>query len=619
MLSINTNLSSLIAQQSLSSSTTKLNQAIERMSTGFKINHAKDNAANYSISTNLTTKISSYMVAEDNVAMGLDMLSTANGSLDQISDKLTRLRALATQAGNGTYGGQSLSAINSEANALVDEIQRLYTTAEYNGIKLFGSEGVNGGQQAEPAAYTMARSGATSTNTTYSDEEIAEMLASGDIVVLDDSVTTFDCDKYLITDVSGLERLAELVNDGDYNTGYGSEFILGADIDLEGVEWTPIGNDRIYFQGTFDGNGHIISNLKIDTTEDYQGLFSITSGIKIKNIGLENVDIKGGNYTGGLIGYADGGVIENCYVTGSVEATGGGLLCGEAYYVDIVNNFAKGNVTATEYAGGLVGYWSNDGDEGCARNNFFEGKVSATEGSGGFSGSFVDWCYGSLVDKNIIIAEVEEGVMNSGNVFGYRDCSNPFGENYSTVSDPNSIQMSEDEILAPANLEAIGFTADNGWTIVDGQPVLAYSMAARNANNNGGGLSGSSYVTLQVGVNADSYSQIGLEFGFSLDGLDALREIGNDTTTDFLTQLDTMLATVSAKQTEYGAAQNRLESALDEISTAYENLVSSRSTIRDADIAEESSAYIRQQILQQASATLLATANQSPSIALQLI
>ena len=76
---------------------------------------------------------------------------------------------------------------------------------------------------------------------------------------------------------------------------------------------------------------------------------------------------------------------------------------------------------------------------------------------------------------------------------------------------------------------------------------------------------------------------------------------------------------VGAKQTEYGAVENHLESALEEISTQYDNLVSSRSTLRDADIAEVSSDYIRQQILQQASATLMATANQSPSLALQLI
>ena len=87
MLSINTNLPSIIAQSSLKNSTLKLNQAVERMSTGFKINHASDNAANYSISTNMTTKIGAYQVAEDNVAMGLDLLSTANGSLDLISDK----------------------------------------------------------------------------------------------------------------------------------------------------------------------------------------------------------------------------------------------------------------------------------------------------------------------------------------------------------------------------------------------------------------------------------------------------------------------------------------------------------------------------------------------------
>ena len=113
MLSINTNIPSLIAHRSLNNSTKLLNQAIERMTTGFKINHASDNAANYSISINMGVKLSSYEVAEDNVAMGLDLLSTASGSLDLISDKLSRLRALAEQASNGTYGEQSLKAINS--------------------------------------------------------------------------------------------------------------------------------------------------------------------------------------------------------------------------------------------------------------------------------------------------------------------------------------------------------------------------------------------------------------------------------------------------------------------------------------------------------------------------
>ena len=109
----------------MSSSTAKLNQAIERMSTGFKINHAKDNAANYSISTNMSTQIGAYDVAANNVAMGMDLVTTASDIISTMQDHATRLQALSTQARNGTYGEQSMSAINSEAAAIMAEINRL--------------------------------------------------------------------------------------------------------------------------------------------------------------------------------------------------------------------------------------------------------------------------------------------------------------------------------------------------------------------------------------------------------------------------------------------------------------------------------------------------------------
>ena len=79
------------------------------------------------------------------------------------------------------------------------------------------------------------------------------------------------------------------------------------------------------------------------------------------------------------------------------------------------------------------------------------------------------------------------------------------------------------------------------------------------------------------------------------------------------------LQKINTRQTEFGAAYNRLESALETIGVNIENLTSTQSTIRDADIAEESSVYIRNQILQQAATTLMATANQTPAIALQLL
>ena len=137
MLTLNTNLTGLITQSSLKTSTNRLNQAVEQMTSGFKINHASDNAANYSISTNMSTKISAYQIAEENVNMGLDLLSTANDILSSMQDKAARLSALSTQARNGTYGASSLAAINAEANAIIDELIRDYNNAQYNNISLF--------------------------------------------------------------------------------------------------------------------------------------------------------------------------------------------------------------------------------------------------------------------------------------------------------------------------------------------------------------------------------------------------------------------------------------------------------------------------------------------------
>ena len=84
-------------------------------------------------------------------------------------------------------------------------------------------------------------------------------------------------------------------------------------------------------------------------------------------------------------------------------------------------------------------------------------------------------------------------------------------------------------------------------------------------------------------------------------------------------KIDGLMQNINKKAVELGATQNRLESALESTATNIENLTSSRSTLRDADIGEVSSQFIRQQILQQAAATLMSTANQAPAIALQLI
>ena len=481
MLSINTNLSSIIAQNSMTQSTNALNQAIERMTTGFKINHAKDNAANYSISTNMTTKLGAYQIAEENAAMGLDMVTSASSTLDLVTEHVQRIRDLCEQASNGTYGEESLKAIQSEIDARQQEVDRILSQAEYNGIKMLeGTEPTGGG-------------------------------------------------------VTG-------------------KYILMNDIDLAGYDWEPVGASDNRFYGELNGNGYVIRNLSINSDKDFVGLFAYLNEATVSNLGIENANIKStsthhvlvGILTGGYDRY-DGAFFENCYVTGSINTV---------------------STDRWSSIGGLMGECST-GQGGDIINCYTNVTINSNYGRvGSFCGSESDAGFGNITNSYYVDNLPSISAIGGG--------SSGHGETNVTMTMLNAL------IIPPT------------------------------------ALAGDKTISLQIGTMGDSNSQISFVSSVALESL-AINCLDSNSARNSLTTIDDYLAKISAKQTEYGAIQNRLESALEEIIVQYDNLVSSRSTLRDADIAEVSSHYIQQQILQQASATLMATANQSPSIALQLI
>lgn len=135
-ITINTNLASLTAQKNLSNATTGMNKAMERLSTGYKINSGADDAAGSSVSTLMEAQISGYDVAESNASMGLSLLDTAEGVLDIVGDYLQRIRDLTEQAANGTYGTSSMNAIKTEVLQRMEEINRLCQVIDFNGIQL---------------------------------------------------------------------------------------------------------------------------------------------------------------------------------------------------------------------------------------------------------------------------------------------------------------------------------------------------------------------------------------------------------------------------------------------------------------------------------------------------
>ena len=140
-LTINTNMASLTVQHNMDNATKSLNQSIERMTTGYKINAAKDDAAGYSVMTKMDTNLRSTAVCQSNVAMGSSLLSTLESNYDIMIEHMQRIRDLTEEAANGTYGTDSIAAINAEITARCTEIDRIAALSEYNGKKLMTGGG----------------------------------------------------------------------------------------------------------------------------------------------------------------------------------------------------------------------------------------------------------------------------------------------------------------------------------------------------------------------------------------------------------------------------------------------------------------------------------------------
>ncbi len=142
MSTINTNMSSLIAQKNLNSSSKTQASAMERLSSGLRINSAKDDAAGQAIANRMTAQVKGMAQAQRNANDGISLVQTAEGALNQINDNLQRIRELAIQAANDTNSADDRTSIDTEIQARVDEIDRVAKSTEFNGTKLLdGSKG----------------------------------------------------------------------------------------------------------------------------------------------------------------------------------------------------------------------------------------------------------------------------------------------------------------------------------------------------------------------------------------------------------------------------------------------------------------------------------------------
>lgn len=164
-LTVNTNIASLNTQRNLNTSSKALDTSLQRLSTGSRINSAKDDAAGLQIANRLTSQINGLGVAVKNANDGISMAQTAEGALQQSTNILQRMRDLSLQAANGSNSSSERAALNEEVNTLKAELNRIADTTTFGGQKLlngeFGTKQFQVGSNAnETIAVTMNASGA---------------------------------------------------------------------------------------------------------------------------------------------------------------------------------------------------------------------------------------------------------------------------------------------------------------------------------------------------------------------------------------------------------------------------------------------------------------------------
>ncbi len=135
-LRVNTNVTSVNAQRNLSTVTERLSSNFRKLSTGLRISTAADDAAGLAISERLRSQVRSLEQAKRNANDGISMVQTAEGALNEVSSILTRLRELAIQSSNGSVSNQDKETLDQEFQSLVNEVNRIGSSTEFNGIKL---------------------------------------------------------------------------------------------------------------------------------------------------------------------------------------------------------------------------------------------------------------------------------------------------------------------------------------------------------------------------------------------------------------------------------------------------------------------------------------------------
>ncbi|MFZ9506498.1 MAG: flagellin [Burkholderiaceae bacterium] len=663
MTIINTNVKALFAHQALKVNDRSMTDSMNQLSTGKRINSAKDDAAGLAIGTRMTADLRGIAVAIRNANDGISMMQTAEGALGEISNMLQRMRELAVQAANGTMSRGNREALQAEMDQLIAEIDNVAQTTNFNGIKLINGTnnpvmlqtGVREGEQVQVGvvdgrAKSLGLQG-------YAVEGEMTSGRVGNIAAIDatDDALINDKPAFATTTTVPLSNTnAAKVLASAINTNIGQHQVKATAFNtLRGTTPTAesFATGALRVNGKDVGAAGSVAELVANINRDVGGITATLSQagtIELSNDTGEDIII-GANSTAGFVagtftGYLSLDSLENKGIKLFARSDANGYPGGIGTVADLQRMGLNETQNGSSFTGVSVSTGALTVTDDIRINGVRIG--TSADSSAIAKASTINLVAEQSGVKASAVTEVQVGV-NLNNLaqaaMSINGAAIDTTNGVLTLADltsrinaagVNGIIASASEsgvlILKSAGGADITVNDTSGTALITGASSLSGDQATGTLGAGNTGLTVKGRVTLysdvgaQIRVEAEataSLAKIGIAAQGGSDVLvgGALTIVTQEAAGRALTKIDKALDQILVNRATLGAFQNRLTVAVDSLMTTSGALNQSRSRIMDADYAQVSTELARNQIIQQAGTAILAQANTSQQSVLQLL
>ena len=680
MVVVNTNISALRSSEAMRQTESAMGDAMERLSTGSRINSASDDAAGSAIASKMEAQTRSLAVAVRNANDAISLTQTAEGALGEVEDILQRIRELAVQSGNSTLNASDRVQLQAEADALTAEIDAIASQTNFNSVSLFDGTntsvsmqvGINARDTLSIALQKtdVASLGIGSSNTTraitservtaFADTDAdqikinGENFASGDLTAATVPLNGINVDTSALASPSAAQdagytaaALAAAINTNSgthgavataFNTVVGtSSSYTAASVTLNGVTIASQATKAEFVSAVNQSTAGVTATLSdagVITLSNENGA-DINVGGGMTGMGF-TTDIYGGFIT---LANSDGSdvVIE----AGSTENGYGDSADGTVAIVNRLGfnpisgtSVTSASVTSTDLTA-VMGVKINGVAIGDSADSSALAKAAAINAAGAGVTATASTQVRVTVDITGTIANSSTASINgiTTNIAAATNIED-------VVSTVNTALSGNVDIIASSNDDGeLVLTSASGLNIaIDDGTATDVFTAATMAD--GTSLTVTNGATTAYGVltlTSDSGGVIKIEdgevdthTGLATLGLQAQSEKASETTSGLsmstvaaassaLTAIDNAIETVSTFRAGFGATENRLDKAINNLTTYKVNLEAAKGRIEDADFASETAALTKSQILNQAATSMLAQANASKQNLLALL